>query len=110
MEIFGFDTKHVRKTFSWVTDFGDPAANSRTWGLLVVTALVLLVTVSVFCIVIFSQVQAGNFASRSSANNTNETVTLDRQELNEAVSDLQKRRATFDLLRDRQPKIPNPSR
>lgn len=110
MEIFGFDTNHVTDQFSWFHNLGSPQSAGQTWGLLVAGAFILLIAVSVFSIIIFTQVSAGNFASANAGTDANETVTLNRQDLNEAVSNLQKRRATFDLLRDRQPDIPNPSR
>jgi len=109
MEIFGFNTKKVTNKLSWFSGFRRPEFSSRAWFLATVTAFVLLIVVSVFCVVIFTQVQEGTFASSSGGGGVEETVTLDREQLNEAVSNLQKRRATFDLLRDRQPDISNPS-
>jgi uncharacterized protein YpmS len=109
MEIFGFDTKRVTRTFSSIRNFARPKEKERTWKIFTITGLLALMLISAFSVSVFWQIQNKNFVSADSDSNSNEALTLDREELNEAVSNLQKKRATFDLLRDRQPNISNPS-
>jgi len=109
MEIFGIDTKKITHSFSSIQNLAQPEEKERVWKVFVITGLLLLLIISTFSISVFWQIQNNNFVSSDADDESNETVTLDRTELNEAVSNLQKRRATFDLLRDRQPDISNPS-
>jgi uncharacterized protein YpmS len=108
MKLFGWDTDRLSlETFG----FGSPRNTERDWRILLVVALVLLIVFVSFSAWTFLRVEAGNLASVDTSDlSNNQSVTLDREQLNQAVADFQKERATFDLLRDRQPNIPNPSR
>jgi len=108
--MFGFETNSITKRFSWFRSLGKPEASNWAWSIIIVVNFILLTAVSAFCIIIFIQIQSGNFASSQQGSKTTEIITLDRKKLNQSVSNLRKRRATFDLLRDRQPDIPEPTR
>lgn len=107
MKLFGWDTSNVSVTTG---DFGAPCNTSRDWRILLLTGLFLLVVFVGFAIWIFIRIDSGNFVSGNGNLSSTQSVTLDREQLNQAVADFQKKRATYDLLRDRQPEIPNPAR
>lgn len=109
MKLFGFETDNI--SFGGRFGFGTPHNTGRDWRLLLVTALILLVLFVGFSAWTFLQAEAGNLANQRNADlSNNQSVTLDRSQLNQTVADFQKRRATYDLLRDRQPNISNPAR
>lgn len=107
MKLFGWDTNN----FSVVSgDFGSPYNTSRDWRILLLTGLILLIVLAGFAVWTFTEIKNGNFVSASDNVSNTQSVTLNREDLNQAVADFQKKRATYDLLRDRQPEIPNPAR
>lgn len=107
MKIFGWETGKLSVD---TAGFGAPRNAGRDWRILLIVSFVLLVVFAGFSIWTFSQVKAGNFSTASGDTTNDESMTLDREQLNQAVADFQKERATFDLLRDRQPDMSNPAR
>lgn len=107
MKLFGWDTNNFSVTSG---GFGSPHNTSRDWRILLLIGLVLLVVFVGFAIWTFTEIDSGDFVSASDDSSRSQPVTLNREQLNQAVADFQKKRATYDLLRDRQPEIPNPAR
>ena len=107
MKIFGWETSNVSVG---TAGLGAPRNTGRDWRMLLIVSFVLLVVFAGFSVWTFSQVKTGNFATASGNTANSKSITLNREQLNQAVADFQKERATFDLLRDRQPNISNPAR
>lgn len=110
MEIFGFETSKVSDKLPAFEAFGEPRNRKRDWVMLFGLAFTILIVMSIYSLWTFYQVQAGSFSKADEITQPNKkSVTIDREKLNQAVSDYKKQEATFDLLRNNRPDVPNPS-
>lgn len=107
MKLFGWETDNLSLSFG---SFASPHNTGRDWRILLAVSFVLLIVFVSFSAWTFMRVDAGSLASANNDLSSSESVTLNRSQLNQAVADFQKERATYDLLRDRQPNISNPAR
>ncbi len=110
MNIFGFETSEASKKLPSFQAFGEPRKRKRDWFILFMAVCAIFAVMSIYSLWTFYQVQAGSFSTAAEDQSSSEkSITIDREKLNQTVSDYRKQEATFDLLRNTQPDIPNPS-
>lgn len=110
MEIFGWNTSKLTNKLQALKSLGSPKHTRRDWTIAAGLFLLIAFVLGGFSLWSFYKIQAGTFKTFTvDEDQAQTTQTINRDKLNEIVSEYNRQQATFELMRERQPDIPNPA-
>lgn len=110
MEIFGWNTNKLTNKLQALKSLGSPKHTRRDWTIAAGFFLLIALVLGGFSLWSFYKIQSGTFKAFTTDEDPTQAIqTINRDELNEIVSEYNRQQATFELIRERQPDIPNPA-